>query len=550
MKTKILASISGLLVSLLTPLAILVPQASAAVVTWDGEGADNNFSTATNWSGDTVPVNGDSLTFDMSVLTQSETLNNDLVGLDIAGLNLTGTPSSFYSITLQGNDLTISGDITGNQTDGQVYLDLDVVLGANITYSVIRSGVSFGDNSSPTVRNLDLGTYNITYATPSTSCYHLFVASSLSGSGNITSNTGSAAIVFMKGANGYSGDVTSNGDGIGVFADSLYGFSNITINGSGKLGFKTGAEANTLFDVNIVMNSTANPSLGAYQNTPFACSGAMAGAAKKAIIDGSLTLLSDTIYYGENNMQVNGTFTDNGNTLSVGAGSAGSITTSSGVLETPVTTTTINASDKSTVSFTISNKETVVLNGERGQVYVNNGGVLKGTGKADGIVINTGGTLAPGLSPGCITSSSGLTITGTYQVEIAGATACTEYDQTVVTGTVDVTGGTLQVLPFLNSYKPADNTAFMIISNDAADAVVGTFAGLADGATFAVAGYTMQINYNGGDGNDVMLLVTEVPAAPDTGIGSALTSPLMALGATLAAFAVVGGLKFADRRQR
>jgi hypothetical protein len=547
MKTKILASISGLLVSLLTPLAILVPQASAAVVTWDGEGADNNFSTATNWSGDTVPVNGDSLTFDVSILTQSETLNNDLT-LNIVGMNLIGTQASNYDYTIQGNDLTLSGDVTGNPSQGNnLYLDLDVTLGANITYSVANSAVIFGIDTP--VRSLDLSTYNLNYTSPYADCFNLSILASLSGSGNIISSSGSSEIVIAKAQTAFTGDLTINGFGLSVYNDVLLGFNNtVTMNGSSILSLVS--STSTTFDpAEIVMNSDADAALRANYFRANSCGGAGTPGKMTTTIGGGLTLMRNTIFSGTNDLVVDGTYTSNGNSLTTKSGSLGSITTSAGTSETQATTTTINADDKSSAVLSIGNKQTVVLNGERGIVSVGAGGVLKGTGKAGDIYVDTGGKLAPGLSPGCI-SSSNLTILGTYEVEIAGTTVCTEYDQTVVTGTVDVTGGTLQVLPFLNSYKPADNTAFMIISNDAADAVVGTFAGLADGATFAVAGYTMQINYNGGDGNDVMLLVTEVPAAPDTGIGSALTSPLMALGATLAAFAVVGGLKFADRRQR
>ena len=38
--------------------------ARAATVTWDGEGEDNNWSTAANWSGDAVPGTGDDAVFD------------------------------------------------------------------------------------------------------------------------------------------------------------------------------------------------------------------------------------------------------------------------------------------------------------------------------------------------------------------------------------------------------------------------------------------------------------------------------------------------------
>src|ERR1051326_3225033 len=46
---------------------------------------------------------------------------------------------------------------------------------------------------------------------------------------------------------------------------------------------------------------------------------------------------------------------------------------------------------------------------------------------------------------------------------------------------------------------------FPIIDNDGTDPVVGTFAGLPEGATFKAGSYTYWITYKGGDGNDVVL---------------------------------------------
>ncbi len=140
--------------------------------------------------------------------------------------------------------------------------------------------------------------------------------------------------------------------------------------------------------------------------------------------------------------------------------------------------------------------------------------------------------LAPGQSPGCLTATSGgLTLAGTFEVEIAGTTVCTEYDQTDVTGAVDVTGGALTT-SFLSGYVPKLNDTFTIIKNDASDAVTGTFTGKADDSRFDVAGVTFEINYNGGDGNDVVLTAVAVPTTattPDTGVGSLVSNPIAPL---------------------
>lgn len=63
------------------------------------------------------------------------------------------------------------------------------------------------------------------------------------------------------------------------------------------------------------------------------------------------------------------------------------------------------------------------------------------------------------------------------------------------------------------------------ISNDLADAVVGTFNGLAEGATVG-SGFT--ISYHGGDGNDVVLNgPTAVPEPSTWFIGSLIAASLL-----------------------
>jgi hypothetical protein len=179
-----------------------------------------------------------------------------------------------------------------------------------------------------------------------------------------------------------------------------------------------------------------------------------------------------------------------------------------------------------------------------------NGGTLKGNSDLLGTVTMNLGTIAPGNSPGCLGSADLAFTGGSYDVEINGNVQCTEYDSMTVVGTVDLGADTTLNISRLDSFKPKVNDTFAIIVNDAADAVTGTFKGLANGASVTVAGYTYQVNYDAGDGNDVILLVKAIPTTPDTGIGSLVTSPLTAALSALAALGVVGGLKFAEQRRK
>ncbi len=91
--------------------------------------------------------------------------------------------------------------------------------------------------------------------------------------------------------------------------------------------------------------------------------------------------------------------------------------------------------------------------------------------------------------------------TATLAGDINGTTPGSLYDQLIVNGTVSL-NGTLSVNP---NFTSASQQTFTIIDNDGADAVTGTFTGLAEGAIFQAGGKTFRISYTGGTGNDVTL---------------------------------------------
>jgi autotransporter-associated beta strand protein len=142
-----------------------------------------------------------------------------------------------------------------------------------------------------------------------------------------------------------------------------------------------------------------------------------------------------------------------------------------------------------------------------GTVTVNSGGKLGGTGTISGAVtVNSGGTLAPGVSPGILTSGNVSFASGsTFSVEITGATEGSQYDQLNVTGTVALNNATISVS---GAYVPAVGESFVIINNDGADAVTGTFNSLPEGSIVTMNGVTRKLTYIGGTGNDVVLLAT------------------------------------------
>jgi hypothetical protein len=365
---------------------------------------------------------------------------------------------------------------------------------------------------------------------------------------------------FNTPANWTGGVVPTTGDTAVFTTDSKYSYDSATVrdidNDVSSLSL-----ARLVFDGEVSLSSTSFSITGNEITLTSAIDAIMEGTAGDHQVLTDITLGADVTFKttGSNTLQVG----DTGKTLNLGANdltldaSGGTITLAgeidgSGKLILSGSKS-VNMLAKGATGYTGSVEVTSgvfsVTSETEGNILVN-GGTLKGSSDLLGNVTMSSGAIAPGNSPGCLGTADLTFTSGNYDVEIAGTDPCTGYDQTAVIGAVNLGSDTTLNVSLLSGYAPADNTAFALILNDAADAVVGTFKGLADGAKFTVAGYTYQINYNAGDGNDVLLLVTGTPTAPDTGVGSALTSPLMALGATIAALTVIGGIKFAEKRRK
>ena len=146
-------------------------------------------------------------------------------------------------------------------------------------------------------------------------------------------------------------------------------------------------------------------------------------------------------------------------------------------------------------------------------VTVNSGGTITGAnaGIMGPLTVLPGGTLDPGVTPG---GSAIITVEGNL-VMSAGSTFVVDLnglfspDRVAVNGTVNLGGSTLVVN---DNFGSVIGNTFNIIPNDGADAIIGTFAGLPEGATFTVGGSTFAISYVGTDGNDLVL--THVSGGP------------------------------------
>jgi hypothetical protein len=176
-------------------------------------------------------------------------------------------------------------------------------------------------------------------------------------------------------------------------------------------------------------------------------------------------------------------------------------------------TATLNLSGNPT-NFIWTGGTLKIMNGTPttdGLLTVPNTGTLSGTGNIlRSVLVNAGGTLAPGAGVGTI-STGALTLSpdSTYFIEVdINANAA---DKTRVTGTVGLASSELNFNLLTGAPPLATPRTYVIIDNDLSDAVVGAFDGLAEDITYHRDGVEFSVNYHGGDGNDVAITFTEVP---------------------------------------
>jgi hypothetical protein len=122
------------------------------------------------------------------------------------------------------------------------------------------------------------------------------------------------------------------------------------------------------------------------------------------------------------------------------------------------------------------------------------GGRVEGGGLITGDVVNEGGTMAPGFSPGTITINGNYTqtSTGRLDVEIGGTSPGSGYDQLIVKGNASL-AGTINLIRW-NNYLPPIGSSFKLITYYSVAGGFTTFNGLRP-STDRVHGITKAPSY-------------------------------------------------------
>ena len=145
------------------------------------------------------------------------------------------------------------------------------------------------------------------------------------------------------------------------------------------------------------------------------------------------------------------------------------------------------------------------------------GGTLGGTGSVGSLKTN-GGTLAPGVNGVGIFNATNVNFAGgTFAVDIHGVDPL--HDQLFANGTVTISAATELSITLGNGYIPVEGDLFILVDNSAGGAVTTPHFFRANGAEipnysdFNAAGYTWQLDYNGGNGNDITLIAVPEPGS-------------------------------------
>jgi autotransporter-associated beta strand protein len=466
---------------------------SHATRTWTGGGSTANWSDRNNWSGGVAPNPGDNLVFGPGASRLAS--NNDFApGTYFNSIAFTGAG---YTIT--GNSITLNGPFDGSAATGNNSFSPNLALAAAET---INAGS--GSTTLTLSGTLNNGGFALTLAGGSGS---VNFTNTLSGSGSFT-ETNTGLVTFSGPSNTYTGTTTVQ-KGTLVLADR----AGNAIAGSLVIGpnagvVRLGGNNQIAASASITVNSAALLDFNNHSNTI-----------------GNLTLTSGTVTTGTGTWTLNGSVTDSGasnitGNLALGSSNRTFTVNSGGILTVSAIisgtgsltksgpgTLVLSANNTYTGATTIS-AGTLQINGSQpnSPITIKSGGTLAGDGTTGAVTALSGGIVSPGLATGlaAILSTENLILpTGaTLKADWNGTTAGTSYDQIDVTGSVNLTGSTLSLTL---GYTPAINDSMILIDNDGTGPIIGTFNGLAQNARFLLNGMTFQINYQGGDGNDVVI---------------------------------------------
>ena len=480
--------------------------AAPATFTWTGAAGDHKMSTAGNWKEGSVPTAGSKLVF-KCVDGPNENIQNDLAvvpsGLEVKKLDSLPNGKSCAKYTINTMQFTPDAEFTGDQTSADnkdrrkiPFVSIDTVIGLS---NLKSNGFDGEFKNKPTINRFEFA---------NTGCNE--IAESLKAAEKIV---GENASVKPEGAN------------------------SILVKNKGQL--EIDEENNETSASKITFENGAMISHGVYCQPPVSLSGSI--HIRTTVLSGDIVLNGDVEYKLEsmNDVKITGKLSgpgkfvahrDNKGVMLVESSNNTSGTPNGRYGNVHGPKLMKLDGDEPNGYVLIKRGEAVLLNGNRREVDILEGGMLSGNATLN-YLLYVGGVISPGNnSPGKITTDSlNFGNSGVYKVKILDKD---HYDQIVADLGVILDGGSLD-LTYLEDCVIKKGDTFTIIDNKGTSPVTGTTAGtggtfkdLPEGAEITVGGATFKISYVGGDGNDVVLTAlndwnvpkaSKAPKVPNTG---------------------------------
>jgi hypothetical protein len=502
------------------------------------------------------PGDGSTITFAAGVANQTVTLSTALpaiagdLSISGAAFDIDGNPSS-QNITVSGGNLVRVFFVTS----GDVSFSYLKIANGNATGGAGTDGGGGGLGAGAAIF-VEAGTTSVTNID--------FLNNIANGGvGGAGTSTGGAGGNGPDGTGGGTADGGSGGFGGGGGADLLGTGGNGGFGGGGGgsggvggvgggqagIGVTAGGGGGAAFGGAIFIQDGASLTLGSGTFSTSAVthgSGAAVGGTDGAELGSDLFLMSSaTGHYtfapvlGQT-LSFNGTIADD----SLAALPAGSYTAGNGA------GAQVSITGEGTVVYTLGHDysyagTTTVSNGilrvngtvSHSLITVNGTGTLDGTGTVGSVSVFDSGKLAPGSNGVGTLHTGNVTFVdlndppaapGSFSIELASG----GQDKLQVIGTVNLTDAHLTG-SLLGGFNPSNGTSFTIIDNDGSDPIVGTFAGVDEGAAVNIGGRAFSVTYVGGtNSNDVVITAVANGAPGLTGFGPSSTFLESAIHAT------------------
>ena len=499
-----------------------------------------DWSTGANWNLGTVPASNPATKLEFLTGQTPGTISiaatNDLAGtfqlnkLSLSGVNttttttvgLSGSPLRFVANgTLQpvialtantggftytvANSLTLDATTTFSATNTGKFIFTGPITGTGgITRTSTWSTLILSaDNSYQGTTTISAGTLQIgndgATGTPGSGTIinngnlridrsgTLNLSNSISGSGTLTiDNLAAADTVVLSADNSFAGGTTLNKGTLRLTHSNALGTGTKTLS-------SPGADRRIQLSNNITLPAalTLSASSNSFDG------GGISNLDGNNEIQGPIQITTGNgllnISSTSGNLLISGTITATAATRSLTLGGASSGTVSGAISDG--LTTAMPVTKQGAGTWTLSNPN----NTYTGPTAINTGKLILSGSLTSDLTATTTGILAPQGTPA---TTGSLSITATGRLEVRPG-------DTLTVGTTVTLAGNLDIIapPGL-----APGTSYIILNKTTAGAITGSFLDKAEGSTFTASGYSWQITYLGGDGNDVVLTIP-VPTA-------------------------------------